>query len=153
MNIKLVEKLREEQGSVYGISALSAMQKYPYSYSRFSLYFPCAPENTDTLTNAAIAELKRIIDYGVSEPDLAKVKEQQKRKLETDMKQNQFWIDALHQAYYLGNDPNYILVRKKNIEQLNSTAIREVAKKYINPSVYIRGVLKPEKDDKPLKGF
>lgn len=153
MNIKLVEKLREEKGSVYGISALSSMQKYPYSYTRFSLYFPCAPENADTITNAAIAELRRIIDYGVTEQDLSKVKEQQKRKLETDMKQNQFWIDALHQAYYLGNDPNNILERRKNIENLDSNTLRETAKKYINPSVYIRGVLKPEKEDKPLKGF
>jgi zinc protease len=153
VNIKLVEKLREEKGSVYGVSATSSMTRIPYAYARFSIYFPCAPENVDTLTKAVVDELKNIITNGVSREDLVKVKEQQKRKLETDLKQNQFWMDALHEAYYLGNNPMTILDKQKNIDQLSSELIRTAAKKYINPDVYIRGVLKPETGEKPLKGF
>jgi zinc protease len=55
LSIKLVEQLREEKGGVYGVGANGGMQKIPYSFSSFSISFPCAPENADTLTKAAIA--------------------------------------------------------------------------------------------------
>lgn len=151
MDIKLVEQLREEKGSVYGVSSNGNMNKIPYSYSTFTISFPCAPENVDTLTKAAIDELKKIIKDGVSPEDLAKIKEQQKRKLETDLRQNPFWMSVLFDAYYLGNNPADILNKQKQIDGLTSKMIQDAAKKYINLNNYIRATLKP--DEKPLKGF
>jgi zinc protease len=154
MSIKLVEQLREEKGSVYGVNAFGGMQKIPYSFSTFNITFPCAPENVDTLTKATIAELNKVIRSGVTAEDLAKIKEQQKRKLEVDMKQNQFWANNLFDAYYFGNDPKGILQKEKQIDELTSKMLQDAAKKYINTAKYIRMVLKPEKtDDKTLKPF
>ncbi len=154
MDIKLVEQLREEKGGVYGVSAFGAINKIPYSYSTFNISFPCAPENVDTLCKAAIDELKKIISSGVTNDDIAKVKEQQKRKLETDLKQNQFWMSVLFDAYYLGNKPADILNRQKQVDELTSKMIQDAAKKYINLNSYIRATLKPDKqEEKPLKGF
>jgi zinc protease len=152
LSIKLTEQLREEKGSVYGVSAFGSMQKFPYSYSSFNISFPCAPENTDTLTKAAIEEVTKIIRAGISNEDLAKIKEQQKRKLEVDMKQNQFWMNNLFEAYYYGNKPTDILLRQQQIDQLTSKTIQSAAKKYINPNKYIRTMLKPG-DAKLLKPF
>jgi zinc protease len=154
MSIKLVEQLREEKGGVYGVGAGGSMQKIPYAYSSFYISFPCAPENADTLTKASIAELNKIIKNGVTAEDLAKIKEQQKRKLEVDMKQNQFWSASLFDAYFYGNDPKAILQKEKQISELTGKMIQAAAKKYVNPSAYIRAVLKPEKtEDKTLKPF
>jgi zinc protease len=153
MSIKLVEKLREEKGSVYGISANGNMAKYPYNYSAFTINFPCAPENVDTLTRSVIEELRTIIKTGVSEEDLAKIKEQQRRKLETDLRQNQYWLNNLYDAYYLGNDPAKSILRQKQIESLTGKMIQDIAKKYINLSAYIRGVLMPENAADKLKPF
>ncbi|MBK7561180.1 MAG: insulinase family protein [Chitinophagaceae bacterium] len=154
MDIKLIEQLREEKGGVYGVSAYGGMNKIPYSYSTFNISFPCAPENVDTLSKAAIDELRKIINAGVSAEDIAKVKEQQKRKLETELKQNQFWMTNLYDAYYLGNNPSDILKKQKQVESLSSKMIQEVAKKYINLNSYIRATLKPDKpEEKPVKGF
>ncbi len=154
MNIKLVEKLREEKGGVYGVSATGDLRKIPYNYSTFTISFPCAPENADTLTKAALDELKKIMANGVSKEDLDKIKEQQKRKLEVDMKQNQFWMSNLYDAYYLGNNPSNILTKPKQSEELTSKMLQDAAKKYINMNRYIRVMLKPApKEDKPLKPF
>ena len=155
LSIKLTEQLREEKGSVYGVSAFGSMQKIPYSYSSFNISFPCAPENTDTLTKAAIAEVIKIIKTGISAEDLTKIREQQKRKLEVDIKQNQFWMSSLFDAYYYGNKTADILNRQKLIDELTSGMIQDAAKKYINPNRYIRTILKPEKTagGKPLKPF
>jgi zinc protease len=154
MTIKLIEQLREEKGGVYGVSAIGDVRKIPYGNSSFSINFPCAPENADTLTRAAIDELKKIIKNGISAEDLEKIKEQQKRKLEVDLKQNQFWLGSLYNAYYLGNNPADILNRQKQIDGLSSKMIQDAAKKYINVNNYIRAVLKPEKTgEQPKKPF
>ena len=154
MDIKLVEQLREEKGSVYGVSSFGAINKIPYSYSNFSISFPCAPENVDTLSKAAIDELRKIIKAGVTPEDIAKVKEQQIRKLETDLKQNQFWMSVLFDAYYLDTNPSDILNKQKQVNGLTSKIIQDAAKKYINLNSYIRATLKPDKqEEKPLKGF
>ncbi|MGQ0739245.1 MAG: M16 family metallopeptidase [Bacteroidota bacterium] len=154
MNIKLVEKLREEKGGVYGVGAFGTINKIPYSYSTFNISFPCAPENADTLTKAALDELRKIISSGISKEDLEKIKEQQRRKLEVDIKQNGFWMNSLFDAYYLGNNPADILKRQQQIENLTPGMIQDAAKKYINPDKFIRAVLKPEKvEERPKKPF
>ncbi len=149
MNIKLVEKLREEKGGVYGVSASGDLRKIPYSYSTFSISFPCAPENADTLSKAALDELKKIMTNGVSAEDLEKIKEQQKRKLEVDMKQNQFWMTSLYDAYYLGNSPSNILSKPKQSEELTSKMIQDAARKYINLNKYIKVMLQPGEKTNP----
>ena len=151
MSIKLVEQLREEKGGVYGVSAFGDIRKIPFSYSNFTISFPCAPENADTLSKAAIDELKKIIKDGVNAEDLEKIKEQQKRKLEVDLKQNSFWMSNLYDAHYLGNNPSGILSKQKQTETLTSKMIQDAAKKYINLNKYIRVMLQPE--EKQLKPF
>ncbi len=154
MNIKLVEQLREEKGGVYGVSAYGGMNRIPYSSSTFNISFPCAPENADTLTAAALDELRKIIKTGVSAEDLEKIKEQQKRKLEVDIKQNIFWSNNLFDAYFYGTKPSDILNKQKMIDNLSSKIIQDAAKKYINLNSYIRATLKPAKqEEKPLKAF
>jgi zinc protease len=154
MDIKLVEQLREEKSGVYGVSAFSSVNRIPYSYSSFGISFPCAPENADTLSKAAIDELKKIMTAGVKAEDLEKIKEQQTRKLEVDMKQNQFWMASLLDAYFYGSKPSEILNKQQMITSLNSAMIQEVAKKYINLKNYIKATLRPEKkEEKVVKPF
>ncbi|MEO7923234.1 MAG: insulinase family protein [Chitinophagaceae bacterium] len=154
MSIKLVEQLREEKASVYRVSAFGDMRKYPYAYSSFNISFPCAPENVDTLSKATISELKKIIVSGVQPADLEKIKEQQTRKLEVDMRQNLFWMTGLYDAYYLGNNPSDILTRQQLTNNLNSKMMQDAAKKYINLNRYIRATLQPDgSGEKKVKPF
>jgi zinc protease len=143
MNIKLIEKLREEKGGVYGVQVSGGMGRIPYSSFSFSISFPCSPDNVDTLSEAALEELKKIINNGVSAEDLEKIKEQQKRKLEVDMKQNIFWVNNLFEVYYYGSNAADILKKQKQIENLSSKMIQDVARKYIDFNHYIRVTLMP----------
>jgi len=121
----------------------------------FNISFPCAPENADTLTAAALDELRKLIRSGVSKEDLDKIKEQQKRKLEVEMKQNSFWSAGLFEAYLYGSNAADLLKKQEMIDNLTGKMIQDVAKKYINLNSYIRITLKPEttEEKKPLKGF
>jgi zinc protease len=154
MTIKLTEQLREEKGGVYGVNASGFINRMPVPYSTFNITFPCAPDNVDTLTRASLDELKKIIRNGVSAEDLEKIKEQQKRKLEVDSRQNSFWMTNLYDAWFYGSNPADILLKQTMIDGLSSKMIQEVAKKYVNPNSFIKAILNPDKQpDKPLKGF
>ena len=154
MNIKLIEQLREEKGGVYGAGTMGSMSRIPYQSSTFYINFPCSPDNVDMLSKAALDEMKKIITTGVTKEDLEKIKEQQRRKLEVEMKQNQFWMSNLYDAYFFGTRPADILQKPKMTEGLTSKMIQDAAKKYINLNSYIRATLKPDKnEEKPLKGF
>ena len=82
----------------------------------------------------------------MSKEDIEKVKEQQLRKLEVDIKQNGYWMTSLYDAFYNDNDPRNILSRKKQIEEMDSKMIQEAARKYIHLNAYIKATLKPDKN-------
>jgi zinc protease len=145
LSITLIEQLREQIGGVYGIGASGSMGKLPRPTYTFYIGFPCAPENVEKLTKAALAEVQKIQLHGVTKEDLEKVKEQQKRKLEVEIKQNQFWINSLYDAYVSSNDPNDILKKQELIDKLDSKMIQAAANKYLNLKKYLRVYLVPEK--------
>ena len=95
LTIKLIEIMREEKGGVYGVGASGGMSKYPYENYSFSISFPCGPENAQELKDAALAELKKIIDNGPEEKDLKKIKESQRKDLKEQLKQNGYWLNTL----------------------------------------------------------
>lgn len=144
MSIKLIELLREEKGGVYGVGASGGGDNLPYSKYTFQVGFPCAPENAEALIGATIAELKRLQSEGISEEDLTKVKEGQRRELEVSMKNNNFWANTLRVYYYQGWDATDLLKSKERIEALTTKDLQEAAKKYVDPEKYIKIVLMPE---------
>ena len=144
MNIRLIEILREEKGGVYGVGAGASAQNMPYDHYTFQVGFPCGPENVDDLTSAVLDELKKLQQEGISEEDLKKVKEGQRRELEVNMKENGFWANTLRSYYYQGWDPADILQAKDRIEALTVKDLQAAARKYIDPQNHIKIVLMPE---------
>jgi len=95
LTIKLVEKLREEEGGVYGVGARGSLSKITFVDFDFSISFPCGPENVDKLVAAALAEVEKIKKEGVTSEDLAKVKETYLVARKEQVKTNRFWLTNL----------------------------------------------------------
>ena len=144
LTIKLIEKLREEEGGVYGVGARGNINKIPYGWYSFSISFPCGPENVEKLKNAAIAEVEKIVANGPTDEDLAKVKEAQLLERKEDLKENRFWLRLLKNADYEDKDANKILEYEKTVTNLSKSDIQNVAKKYLTKG-YILGIHNPEK--------
>ena len=144
LTIKLVEKLREEEGGVYGVGANGNISKFPYGWFSFNISFPCGPENVEKLKNAAIVEVEKMIAEGPTATDLAKVKEAQLLEYKENMKKNNFWLNHLKNSDYQGNDASKILAFEDTVNNLTADAIQKVAKKYLTNG-YILGVHNPEK--------
>jgi len=144
LNIKLIEEIREKKSGVYGIGANASVSKYPYEHYTITISFPCAPENVEDLSKAVFDEIQKIKDNGPTQADLMKVKETQRREMEVNLKQNNYWLSALEAAYFTGADPVNIVQYEDKIEGLNIKSLKETANKYFNFDQYVKIVLYPE---------
>lgn len=147
LNIRLIEKIREEKSGVYGISARASAEKYPYEHYAVTIAFPCAPDNVDDLTEAVFEEIKRFREEGPAPGDLQKVKEAQRREMETNLKENSFWLRSLEEAYFMQQDPSAILDYKEVINNLSIEEMKETASNYFNMDQYVKVVLYPESEE------
>ena len=145
LTIKLVEKLREEEGGVYGVGARGRLSKISFSNLTFSISFPCGPENVDKLVAAALAEVKKIKDEGVTEQDMAKVKETYLVQRKEAIKTNRFWLDNLLRAHQEGRNADALLSYEKDVNNLKASDLQKVAKKYLDDN-YFLGILMPEEE-------
>ncbi len=144
LNIKLIEKIREEKSGVYGISASANPSKYPYEHYSITVQFPCAPENVDELVKGVLAEISELKANGPTEADINKVKETQRREMETNLKSNNYWLSALENYYFYDNDPAQIANYQKAIDSLDKEKLKEVAQQYFDLDNYVQVVLYPE---------
>jgi len=143
LTIKLVEKLREEEGGVYGVGARGNLSKISYSNLNFSISFPCGPENVDKLVAAALGEVDKIKKDGVTPQDMAKVKETYLVKHKEDMKTNNFWITNLVKADQEDRNLEGMMSLQAKLDKLTSKDIQKVAQKYLDKN-YFLGILMPE---------
>ena len=144
LQIKLIEEIREESSGVYSIGAYADAEQYPYENYTITVRFPCAPENADKLTEGVFAEIKKLMDNGPTEVDLNKVKEAWYREMETNLKENQFWLTTLERDYWYGQDPVKILNYREAINDLSIEQLKETANKYFDMNNYAKIVLMPE---------
>lgn len=144
LTIKLIEKLREEEGGVYGVGASAGVNKIPYPWYRFNISFPCGPENVNKLTTAVMEEVDKLIKDGPEDKDLAKIKEALLVKRKEDLKTNRFWLNHLRNADYLQNDVNKVLNFEENVTALSKEDLQNAAKKYLTQG-YILAIQNPEK--------
>nr|WKN36807.1 insulinase family protein [Tunicatimonas sp. TK19036] len=144
LNIKLIEEIREKKSGVYGISASADASKYPYEHYEITVGFPCGPENVEDLTEAVFEEIKKMKENGPTAADLQKVKETQRRDMETNLEDNRYWLRSLQQAYFLDQDPQKIVEYEEPIQSLTAEQLKNTANKYFNFDSYVRVVLLPE---------
>jgi zinc protease len=144
IDIRLREVLREEMGGVYGAFSRGRIERRPRERYAFGIGFGCAPENVQELEKAVFDIIAEVKKSGISDDYLDKVKEQRRRKLETDQKTNHFWLDALADHHRYGMDPRTIVQRElEAIERVTSKNVQRAARRYLGKQ-FVGGVLMPD---------
>ena len=143
LRIKLRESLREDKGGTYGVSVSHSVSHYPEEDYRIAISFGCDPQRVDELTAMVFSQLDSLKTFGTTPEYLNKVKEMHKRKRETDLKENSFWLSVLRFYYYNDEDPLTLLEFDEKVDNLSLEIIRETAQKYFNMGNYVKVVLYP----------
>lgn len=143
--IKLVEKLREEESGVYGVGARGNLSKISYGSYSFNISFPCGPENVESLTEAALAEVEQIKENGTTAEDLAKIKETFLVHRKDQLQENHFWLNQLETADMEDHEIDEVLKYEEKVAALSKEEIKEVADKYLDKD-YLLGILMSEEN-------
>ena len=144
VEIKLIEKLREEEGGVYSPSTNASAEKIPSQRFSIDIGFGCAPKNAEKLIGITLAEIEKIKQNGADPKDIEKYKAETKRSHELQLKENGFWLSYLLGQYENTADLKEVLGTMARIDAVTPASTKAAANKYFTQN-YARFVLLPEK--------
>lgn len=123
LEMRLTEILREQMGGTYGVNVGYTDNLPVKGYGLVQISFGSAPDRVDQLVNAVLAELKRLKAEGPAADDVQKVREIEKRGLETSVKTNGYWVNSIQTVLTLGWDPVSITRRAARTESLSTANV------------------------------
>jgi len=145
LNIKLTERLREQESGIYAPGVRASYVKIPSGRYTFSIYFSCAPANVDKLVAATMDEINKLKQTGASAADIQKFVAEEARSTQLQLKENVFWAGYLGASSQNGTNPDEILSHVKNLEQITVQSTKEAANKYLSGKNLVKLILMPEK--------
>ncbi len=102
LDLIYTEKVREDEGGTYGVSAGGNLVKYPQSEAGLQIFFETAPDKRERLMEIIFAELENLTKDGPKQEDVDKVKEFMLKKHAEDLKENSYWLGCLDELVYTG---------------------------------------------------
>ena len=144
LNIRLRDILREELGGTYGVNVGFSNSPPLKGYGSMVIQFKSSPDNVDKLVAASMKEIERLKAEGPSVDDVNKVKELERRDLETNAKHNAYWLGSMQTVHLYGWDPANIARRSERTERLTQENIKTMFQKYFPMDRYTLVTLKPE---------
>ncbi|HTR49467.1 MAG TPA: insulinase family protein [Kofleriaceae bacterium] len=148
LRIRMREVLREDMGGVYHVNVNVNVRREPTQRRSLRVSFGCDPDNVEKLRKAVFDEVAKIQKDGVTDEYLDKVREQLRREHETDLKENSWWLDSLHDAYYFGDDFKASNDVDAIASRVTSKNVQAAAKHFFTAGTYVLGVMKPEQQPK-----
>jgi zinc protease len=145
LQIKLIERLREDEGGVYSPGAFFNYSKYPTGRYSFTIAFGCGPENVDKLIAASLDEIAKIRKNGAQALDIEKFIAEERRSTEVQLKENSFWLSYLVNQYQNNEDHKLILNHLDALKAISPEVLKAAANTYLSESNVIQLVLQPEK--------
>lgn len=144
LQIMLTERLRELEGGVYSPGVRVNYSKLPHNRYSVTISFGCAPDNVEKLITATWEEVEKVIKDGPDPVNLQKFVAEEKRALETRLRDNSFWLNYLSRQYRYKEDPKEILSYREELESLTVRGLKKIAGKYLDDDNFISFVLLPE---------
>ena len=144
LNIKIIEKLREDMSGIYGGGLQGSIQKRPYVHYTISARLPCGPENVEKLTKAFFEIIKDAQEKGVEQKDLDKVKETWKKQYHVSLQNNDWWLTGLSTAWIDQTNPENLLDYEKRVDAIKPEDLQNAAKKFLTLNNMVKAVLYPE---------
>ncbi len=143
LQTRLRDRLREDLGGTYSVSVSGGYEKFPDAVFRTRIMFGSAPERVEELTAVVFEEIEDFKNENLSEDDVSKVRENQRRTKETNLRENGYWVGQLAFSAQYGIDPGG-LISYDLIDNLTADKIRAAARLYLPTDNYVLVSLYPE---------
>lgn len=131
-NIFITEDLREKKGGIYSARAYPEFNKIPNATCDIYLRFNCEPKRAKELEKEVENIIENLQDEKVGDDKITRIKETQSKVYETNMKENNFWLNNLVNMSYNDVDFENILKANERLNTINADDIKSFAKTYLN---------------------
>ncbi|HLI92934.1 MAG TPA: insulinase family protein, partial [Puia sp.] len=144
LEIRLLQRLREEESGVYNPAVFDNTQKYPRPRYSFIIQFGCSPQNTDKLIASTLDEIDKLKKAGPPQENVDKWRAEEKTVTETQLKTNSFWLNYITDQLQNHDNPDRIRDYNTLLDKVTPDELRQMADRYLSGTNYIQIVLLPE---------
>ena len=144
LQIRLIERLREDESGVYSPRVGEGVDKYPQSRYHFVISFGCGPQNVEKLIASALDEINKLKTSGPPQANVDKFKAEDQRIKETDLKSNTWWLDYLVTGLQNQDDLHELNTYNSDLSKVTQASLKIMAEKYLSGKNYIKLVLMPD---------
>jgi len=144
LQIRLLERLREEESGVYSPAVYLNTAKLPDACYSFVVSFGCDPHNVKKLINSTMEEIARIKTDGPSQTNIDKFKAEYINSTDVQLQSNDFWLGYLSNQYRNQEAVDEISTYKDRLQKIDTNILKTAANKYLNGKNEIELVLMPE---------
>lgn len=143
LQVRLLERLREEESGVYSPSTIVLTNKVPQSRYAINVAFTCGPENVEKLVASVQDEINKLKAQGPSSVNLDKFKVEDQRNREIAMKSNNWWRIYLDTQCQNTEDIHAISSYTTDINKVVPEMVKAAANQYLSGINYIRLIRMP----------
>jgi len=143
LDIELREAVREDAGGSYDVGAGAQVDRYPVAQFVLFAGFGCAPGEVERLSGIVLDKVRLLQSRGPREEEVVKVREGFRRRYQTDLKTNEYWLDTLRFLSMNGAPARAALDYERWVDGLSVESLRALARS-ISLEEYLRVVLLPE---------
>jgi zinc protease len=144
LEIRLLERLREDESGVYTPGVQESTGILPQQRYSFLVHFGCAPQNVEKLIASTLDEIDKLKTAGPLQENEAKWRAEEKTSFEPQLKTNNFWLNYLTGQLQNGLDLNQLNNYNYLLDTVKPEDVKKMAGKYLSGDNCIRLVLKPE---------
>ncbi|WP_428331627.1 M16 family metallopeptidase [Mucilaginibacter sp.] len=145
LEIRLLERLREDESGVYAPSAFASSVKFPQQRYTLGVFFGCGPQNVEKLITSTLDEIAKLKVSGPPQVNVDKWRAESLRQREIALKTNNWWQVYLNDQNINGEDLSAFQQYESQVTAVTPEMVKEMAQKYLSGKNYIRLVLLPEK--------
>ncbi|HUB60296.1 MAG TPA: insulinase family protein, partial [Puia sp.] len=143
LEIRLLQRLREEESGVYSPGVFDNTVKYPQRRYRFIIQFGCSPQNAPRLIASALDEVDKLKASGPLQVNVDKWRAEEKTTTETQVKTNSFWLNYLTDQLENKEDLDDINGYDALLDKVTPEQLQQMAAQYLSGKNYIQLVLMP----------
>ena len=144
LQIRMIERLREEESGVYSPAVYLGLDKNPRATFKLSIVFDCDPKQYAKLIASALDEVRKLKDLGPEAVNVQKYIAESIRSRETAISLNQWWLGYIAGQLEDAAPINQYSTYLSDLKKITLKSVRETATKYLDEKTLIEAVLLPE---------
>jgi zinc protease len=145
LEIRLIQRLREDESGVYSPGVFDNTVKFPQPRYSFIIQFGCSPQNVAKLIASTLDEISKLKTIGPLQENIDKWRAEEKTQTETQLKTNAFWLSYINDQLQNNDGLDEINGYNALLDKVTPEELQKMAALYLSGTNYIQVVLMPEK--------